>query len=228
MSLGLKPKPPFCCYIRMEKLIDLRRNYGLNRLSENQVPANPVTLFDSWFALALENNAEEAYAMTLATHGTNGFPQARIVLLRAFSQKGFVFYTNYKSAKGVAMAIDNKVSLTFYWPWLERQVRIEGYATKTSPETSDRYFASRPLESRISAIISPQSQPISSRMILDKRFIEAMSLSAHTPPVRPENWGGYVVVPENIEFWQGGENRLHDRLLYTLVGKLWKMNRLAP
>ena len=166
--------------------------------------------------------------MLLSTHGTNGFPQTRVVLLKDYSKEGLIFYTNYKSQKGVAIAIDNRVCLTFYWPELGRQIRIEGIAIKSSEEDSKKYFDSRPLESRISANISPQSRKIASRDLLVEAYNKMLKNSENIKIEKPKDWGGYLVKPTSYEFWQGGNFRLHDRILYSLNKEKWEKTRLAP
>ncbi|HLV27913.1 MAG TPA: pyridoxamine 5'-phosphate oxidase [Burkholderiaceae bacterium] len=206
---------------------DLRQKYGKFELLETGVAANPVEQFTHWFAEALEAGVPEPNAMTLATVSADGHPSARIVLLKGFDERGFVFYTNYESRKGRELAEQPRASLLFFWQLLERQVRIEGRIEKTSPEEADEYFRSRPLGSRIGAWVSPQSRPIT-REALEARNAE-LTEKLGDDPARPPHWGGYRVVPHHVEFWQGRPSRLHDRLAYELQGDgSWNLQRLAP
>ncbi len=203
-----------------------RKEYVLSALNEDDVPRDPMALFSQWLDAAIERGLPEPNAMTLATTGIEGHPAARVVLLKEVSEGGFVFYTNYESAKGRELAANPHAALVFLWLGLQRQVRINGRVDKVSPEASDAYFAIRPRNSRLGAVVSPQSRIITGREMLEKQFDE---LSRQTGEIsRPVNWGGYRLVPKSIEFWQGRENRLHDRLLYTRHGDNWKINRLAP
>ncbi len=205
-----------------------RRQYTHEGLNINEVPKHPLVLFDDWFMEQKESSVYDATAMTLSTVGMSGFPESRIVLLKEYSDSGFVFFTNYKSQKGVAIAMDNRVSMLFYWPQHSRQVRIMGTAKKVDPRTSDKYFKQRPFESQISAYISEQSEKVSSREELDKKYNEALESHTNETLQRPKNWGGYVIEPTIYEFWQGRENRLHDRIVYKLKSNNWVMSRLAP
>ncbi|MFC0876096.1 pyridoxamine 5'-phosphate oxidase [Saccharicrinis sp. FJH2] len=209
-------------------LSDIQIDYNGDPLLEENLPDNPLTLFHNWFEQISATYNSQPNAMILSTHGKNGFPQARVVLLKEYSDKGFSFYTNYNSQKGKGIKKNNKVSLTFYWPELERQVRIEGLASKTTEKESDDYFNSRPFESRVSAIISDQSQKVPSRNYLDDKVEHLMENLKTTEPERPDSWGGYIVSPISVEFWQGRPNRLHDRILYKLKSEKWKISRLAP
>ena len=167
--------------------------------------------------------------MSIATLGEDGFPKARVVLLKQFSPEGFVFYTNYKSQKGQAIEAYNKVGLTFFWPAMERQIIIKGVAQKVSEETSDAYFYSRPIGSQIGAIVSPQSQPIDDRAFLETRLQKFQVQYEQEEIKRPNYWGGFLVVPHSYEFWQGRPNRLHDRMEFSLnEKKIWTTTRLAP
>ena len=210
------------------KIDFLRREYKLSVLSLEMMDKNPIVQFENWFKVAIDSNVEDANAMSLVTIGTDGFPQSRIVLLKYFEEKGFTFFTDYNSEKGNAIKKNNAVGLHFYWKKLERQVRISGYAEKTNSGISDKYFYSRPILSQISAMVSNQSQVIESREILEKKFEEIRKQLDEKKPVRPENWGGYIVKPVKIEFWQGRETRLHDRILYEKNNNKWMMKRLAP
>lgn len=211
-------------------LADIRINYSLKVLNHDAVAANPLQQFDTWLQEALEAKADEPTAMTLSTADAQGRPSARVVLLKEVTQEGFVFYTNYESRKGQQLAENPLAALTFFWPVLERQVRIEGTVQRVTPGVSDVYFHSRPRGSQIGAWSSPQSQPIADRTILEKLEEDYTAKFAEQDPVpRPEHWGGYVVLPERIEFWQGRQNRLHDRLLYERADKdAWSLQRLAP
>ncbi|MFB6340607.1 pyridoxamine 5'-phosphate oxidase [Saccharicrinis sp. FJH62] len=209
-------------------LSDIQIDYNGDPLLEENLPDNPLTLFHNWFEQISATYNSQPNAMILSTQGKNGFPQARVVLLKEYSDKGFSFYTNYNSQKGKGIKKNNKVSLTFYWPELERQVRIEGLASKTTEKESDDYFSSRPFDSRISAIISDQSQKVPSRNYLDDKVEQLRENLKTTEPERPDFWGGYIVSPVSVEFWQGRPNRLHDRILYKLKSEKWKISRLAP
>jgi pyridoxamine 5'-phosphate oxidase len=206
---------------------NMRESYESSFLLEEDCDANPFHLFDKWFHHAIEAKIPEPNAMTLATAGLDGQPTARIVLLKSFSSHGFVFYTNYESRKGKQMLENNKVALLFWWQ--ERQVRIEGVVKKVEKLTAEKYFHSRPKGSQIGALISPQSQVLENRFVLEEKYKEAEHNFRGKVVPFPDNWGGYVVVPEIMEFWQGRISRLHDRIQYTRVsGDTWKMERLAP
>ncbi|MBV6304763.1 pyridoxamine 5'-phosphate oxidase [Candidimonas humi] len=206
---------------------DIRQSYEKNVLLESGLAATPLEQFSRWFEEALQAGAAEPNAMTLATCDDRGRPSARIVLLKGYDERGFAFYTNYQSRKGTELAGNPYASLLFFWPSLERQVRIEGRVSKVSAEESTAYYDSRPLGSRIGAWASPQSQPIS-RDELEARTREfTQSLGEHPP--RPEHWGGYRLEPERVEFWQGRPSRLHDRLVFRRdEGQQWASVRLAP
>lgn len=209
-------------------LESVRNEYKYSALTSKSVDRSPFKQFKQWLNEALHSAIKEPTAMALNTIGPDGFPQSRIVLLKSFDEDGFVFFTNYKSAKGKSIEKKPEVGLHFFWPELERQVRISGIAEKTSAEISDNYFHSRPLTSQISAIISDQSAEIPSREFLEKRFAKLNSELKNEPPKRPDWWGGYRVKPVKIEFWQGRENRLHDRILYEKQNESWVIKRLAP
>lgn len=197
-------------------------------LRKEEIPADPIELFTAWFEEQRGTNCEAPNAMVLSTTGMEGYPDARVVLLKGVDNGEFVFYTNYKSQKGVAIAMDNKVSALFYWAETQRQVRIVGNAEKVEEALSDAYFASRPYESQLSAIASPQSQPLSSREELEGMLNATRKKHPEGTTVRPKNWGGYKIKPVLIEFWQGGEHRLHDRITYKNSTSGWKKKRLAP
>lgn len=213
----------------MQDLAQIRREYSQHSLDEKSISSNPFIQFENWFNEAIASQLLEVNAMNLATVSENGRPSSRIVLLKGFSENGFSFYTNYQSNKGKELNGNPFCALSFFWPELERQIRIEGVAEKVSAEDSERYFISRPKESQIGAWASPQSSVIASREIIVQRFkaIEKKFEGQDTLP-KPKQWGGFLVKPFLIEFWQGRPNRLHDRLQYTLVEEAWKIVRLAP
>uniref|UniRef100_UPI004047FEB8 pyridoxamine 5'-phosphate oxidase n=1 Tax=Polynucleobacter sp. TaxID=2029855 RepID=UPI004047FEB8 len=211
----------------MTKLADLRKSYMKGSLSEEDVQANPVEQFNIWFDQARHAELPEPNAMTLASVDENGKPSARVVLIKEVTQEGFVFFTNYDSRKGQALLTNPHAALLFFWPELERQIRIEGSVEKISEKESDEYFHSRPLDSRIGAWASPQSKVISGRGELVAKAAEYALKFALNPP-RPPHWGGFRVRPEAAEFWQGRPSRLHDRIRYTLEQNAWKIDRLAP
>ena len=212
------------------KVAHLRQNYTLTNLLETEVDPNPIKQFASWFQEALNADLLEPNAMTLATASRDGKPTARIVLLKGYDEKGFVFYTNYESTKGQQLIANPQAALVFLWDKLERQVRIEGKVVKISAEESDRYFHSRPVRSQIGAWTSDQSRAIDNREVLEKRQqqLEQKYADGDTIP-RPPHWGGFRVVPNVIEFWQGRPSRLHDRLVYRLQNDAtWTIERLSP
>lgn len=208
-------------------IADLRQDYCKKELSPEQCLANPCAQFQLWLDEAISGQVLEPTAMHLATVDSSGRPSARIVLLKGLEQEQFVFYSNYLSRKGIQLKAQPYASLTFFWPELERQVRIEGKVERISGERSDHYFNSRPLASRIGAWASPQSEVIRSKAELLKRAAEyGLKFALHVP--RPEHWGGYALTPDRLEFWQGRPSRLHDRVLYQLMSGQWQKERLAP
>lgn len=212
----------------MTNFYHVHNEFNLYCLDEADVQPDPYQLFDLWLAEAVSSGEPEPTAMTLTTVSSNGQPSARIVLLKSVGDDGFTFFTNYHSRKAREIAGNDSVSLVFFWPLTQRQVRIEGKAVMTEASESDAYFLSRPEGSRISAVASPQSEMIASRRDLEQRYFDAAGDPA-TLTRRPQFWGGYRVIPSAVEFWQGRENRLHDRILFTLsVEGSWQISRLAP
>lgn len=213
-----------------QDLSDFRKSYEKFALNEENLPENPLELFREWFNTAVESEAvDEANAMSVSTLGIDGFPKTRVVLLKQFTYEGFIFYTNYNSEKGRAIAGNNKLCLSFFWPGLERQIIIKGEAEKLAANLSDGYFESRPVMSQISSIISPQSDVVPSREFLEEAQEKLEKDLNGKLPERPDYWGGYLVRPVSIEFWQGRPNRLHDRLRYRLNEEFdWMIERLAP
>ena len=214
----------------MKDLSNYRRSYEKSRLVEQNLPNGPIDLFKAWFVEAESFEAgAEVNAMTVSSIGLDGFPKSRIVLLKHFSEEGFIFFTNYNSEKGRAIAANPNVCLSFFWHELERQVIIKGRAEKTPVDVSDNYFQGRPEGSRLGAAVSPQSEVIPSREYLEENLAALEKEYAGRQIERPAHWGGYIVKPVEIEFWQGRPNRLHDRIRYKLIeNSSWKMERLAP
>ena len=211
-----------------KNIADIRTDYRLHSLNESDIAAGPIEQFTRWWNDAINSEIPEVNAMTLATAGKDGKPSARIVLLKGFDEKGFVFYTNYESHKGKELADNPKAALVFFWKEIERQIRIEGIVEKVAAAESDTYFFSRPEGSRIGAWASPQSTVIENRELLEANAKHYATEFKNSIP-RPPHWGGYRVMPLKIEFWQGRGNRLHDRIQYTKTAEgSWKAERLAP
>ena len=212
----------------MKNIADLRKNYEAGELDEAAAAERPQQQFDQWFRHALKAGVPEPNAMTLATVGPDGRPSTRIVLIKDYDERGLVWYTNYDSRKGRELAANPWAALQFHWVELEQVVRIEGPVEKVSPDDSDAYYASRPLDSRLGAWASPQSQPIASRAVLVANAARAAAQHGLHPP-RPPHWGGYRLCPQRWEFWQGRKSRLHDRLVYRVDAHgHWVRERLAP
>lgn len=210
-------------------IADLRKDYSSETLLETSIASHPIQQFDKWWQQAIDSQVDEANAMTLATASSDGMPSARIVLLKGFNQEGFVFFTNYKSYKGLQLEENPKACLVFFWKELERQVRIIGLVNKISEQDSDEYFHSRPIGSQVGAWTSPQSHVIPNRSWLDEQYQKISKELQEKNIERPPHWGGYIVKPVIMEFWQGRPSRLHDRIQYTLQENgAWKIERLAP
>lgn len=214
----------------MKDLSDYRKSYEKSQLTEATIPADPITLFRDWFIETEQaGGTGEVNAMTVSTIGTDGYPKSRVVLLKQFTHEGFIFYTNYNSEKGRAIAFNPNVCLSFFWHEMERQVIIKGTAEKVPANISDGYFESRPVGSRLGAIVSPQSDVIPSREYLEEGLKQLEVATVGKEIARPEHWGGYIVRPVEVEFWQGRANRLHDRIRFMIQDDLsWKTDRLAP
>jgi pyridoxamine 5'-phosphate oxidase len=211
------------------KVAEIRKEYAHKTLMETEIQPDPIKQFNVWWQDAMEAKIIEANAMTLATASADGIPSARTVLLKGFSEQGFIFFTNYNSFKGQQLAENPKACLVFFWKELERQVRITGIVSKITEEESDAYFLSRPHESQVGAIASPQSQVVASRQWLDDRYNKLLTETEGKELKRPAHWGGYLVNPIIVEFWQGRPGRLHDRIQYELLDDgSWKIERLAP
>ena len=211
-----------------QSISDIRSDYRARVLNESDADPNPITQFDHWFSEAITAEIPDPNGMTLATATADGVPSARIVLLKGFDERGFVFFTNYLSRKGSELAENPHAALVFWWVELQRQVRIVGVVTRIDPAESDAYYASRPLESRLGAWASEQSRAIGSRSVLEERFAELQKEYPDGDIPRPPHWGGFRLAPTEIEFWQGRTSRLHDRLRYTLVEGIWGVERLSP
>jgi pyridoxamine 5'-phosphate oxidase len=214
----------------MEDLSNYRKSYEKSELLESMIPEDPINLFHKWFHEVQDfGGVDEVNAMTVSTIGLDGFPKARVVLLKKYDENGFIFYTNYESEKGRAIAANPHICLSFFWHSMERQVIIKGMARKTSEVVSDNYFASRPDGSKLGALASHQSEVVADRSVLEQELqkLERQYASQEIP--RPDYWGGYLVNPVEVEFWQGRPNRLHDRIRYKLSDDMvWTIDRLAP
>jgi len=222
------------------EIADIRKDYKLASLEEADVAANPIDQFTRWWNEAVASQIDEVNAMTLATVNAAGVPASRILLLKGYNPNGFIFFTNYESDKGKNLAQNPNAAIVFFWKELERQIRIEGTVQKVSAEESDRYFNSRPASSRIGAWASPQSAVIENRLVIEQNVERYSSIFANDSIERPDHWGGYIVKPRSIEFWQGRSSRLHDRIRYTIEASAynaatdtrsdanWKIERLAP
>jgi len=207
----------------------LRKSYSKMSLSKNEVPDEPIKLFDKWFSEIKSSTSLEVNAMTLSTIDNEGYPKGRVVLLKHYSDEGFIFFTNYNSEKSISIKNNNKVSISFFWEDQERQVIIKGFAKRTSEEISSNYFNSRPKGSKLGALVSEnQSAVIKSKQVLIDKFNELKDDYKNKEISRPLNWGGYIVSPVEYEFWQGGENRLHDRIRFKLIKNNWLKERLSP
>ncbi|WP_445716826.1 pyridoxamine 5'-phosphate oxidase [Flavobacterium sp.] len=214
----------------MKDLGNYRKSYEKSELLETQIPEDPINLFHRWFYEAEDlDAADEVNAMTVSTIGLDGFPKSRVVLLKKFNEEGFIFYTNYNSEKGKAISNNPNVCLSFFWPGVERQVIIKGIAEKTQENISDNYFASRPDGSKLGAIVSPQSEVIPNREFLENNLKKLEKEWEGKEIHRPAHWGGFLVRPIEMEFWQGRPNRLHDRIRFKLQDNYeWKIDRLSP
>jgi len=214
--------------INTEQIQELRRNYKLKSLDQKDVNENPFEQFSEWFEATLNSSLPEPNAMILATASKDGKPSVRTLLLKGFDDRGFIFYTNYNSRKGKEIEENNNASMLFFWAELERQIRIEGKVEKISPDESYKYFKTRPYKSRVGAWASDQSETITSRLVIIKKFIKFL-LKFHSKDIPlPPFWGGYILKPDVFEFWQGRANRLHDRVRYMKENGKWKIERLSP
>jgi pyridoxamine 5'-phosphate oxidase len=210
------------------RIEEIRRDYQKHALSESDIDKDPVMQFGIWFENAVSAGIPDVNAMTLATATLEGMPSARIVLLKGFDEKGFVFYSNYEGRKGTEIENNPYAALLIFWNELERQVRIEGKVIKISKHESDEYFKSRPIESKMSAVVSMQSKAIESRRHLEDLWIKFLKENINKDISRPRYWGGYRVLPSRMEFWQGRASRLHDRIVYIRTGNTWGIERLQP
>lgn len=214
----------------MQDLSNYRKSYEKSELLESNIPENPIELFQQWFQeIEASKTIEEVNAMTISTIGLDGYPKSRVVLLKKFDNNGFIFYTNYASEKGKSILLNSNICLSFFWPSFERQVIIKGIARKTTKEISDNYFNSRPVGSKLGALVSNQSEIIPNRVYLENQLQKLETEYLNKSINRPENWGGFIVNPIEIEFWQGRPNRLHDRIRYQIIeNSTWKIDRLSP
>jgi len=220
-----------CSAMKSEKdLSDYRKVYQKSELLETNIPDNPIQLFQTWFyEVEKSGGVDEANAMTISTIGLDGFPKNRVVLLKKYTEEGFIFYTNYNSEKGKAIAANPNLCASFFWPNIERQVIIKGKAEKIAPNLSDGYFESRPRGSQLGAIVSNQSEVLSSREELELKLKDLEEYYENKEIQRPDYWGGYIIKPVSIEFWQGRPNRLHDRIRFIIQNEYdWKIERLNP
>lgn len=211
-----------------QSIADIRKDYKLRSLMEEDVSSDPIQQFTNWWSEAVNSKIDEVNAMTLATATPDGIPSARIVLLKGLSKDGFLFFTNYDSQKGKELAANPKAALVFFWKELERQVRIEGTVEKVSEADSEVYFASRPAASKIGAWASAQSSMVASRKIIEDAVLKYQHEFGEGSIPKPPYWGGYIVKPVRVEFWQGRRSRLHDRILYSRANEAWNIERLAP
>ena len=212
----------------MKTLYQFRKKYFREGLSEKEVSKDPFKQFESWFKQALRTEKFDPNAMVLSTSNKKNKVSSRMVLLKGYSQEGFLFFGNYKSRKGVDLDHNQNASILFYWPKMIRQIRMEGRVKKVSSEISDEYFNTRPRGSQIAAIISPQSREIKDRSFLEKEFKRVSDTLPDQEIKRPQDWGGWSIAPNRLEFWQGRSNRVHDRIEYSLQNKKWIIKRLAP
>ena len=211
-----------------KSIADIRREYGRLSLSDESVPDSPITQFERWFSEVLQTEKSDPTAMVLSTVDAQGRPDSRVVLLKGLEKGSFVFYTNYTSVKAKQIEKSPYAALNFYWPQMARQVRVRGAVQQVSKAQSDAYFSSRPIGSQLSAVASPQSCKVKNRAELEARLNALITENQQRAIVRPDYWGGYQIVPEEFEFWQGRDNRLHDRIQYYLKDKQWMYHRLAP
>lgn len=212
----------------VKSMSDVRREYGSLSINCQELAPDPFTVFSDWLELIINTDNYDPTAMLLSTIDSQGQVDSRVVLLKGVENDSFIFYTNYSSNKSLQIENNNKVALNFFWPFMARQIRVKGKAFKLDPNKNDAYFESRPRLSQIAAIASPQSKVIESRLHLEEKVNALIDKYGQEPILRPDNWGGYYVVPEEIEFWQGRDNRLHDRILYKKEMEEWKISRLAP
>lgn len=209
-------------------MADIRREYGDLSLDESSVEKNPIAQFKQWFTEICDVEKSDPTAMVLSTADEQGFPDSRVVLLKGIEDDAFIFYTNYESTKSLQLQHTPYAALNFYWPEMARQVRIRGRVKRVNEAKSDAYFYSRPIESQLGAIVSPQSRDIANRQYLDDAFNQLLKEHGQAPIIRPSHWGGYMVCPDEVEFWQGRDNRLHDRIQYMKKESEWVILRLAP